>query len=288
MDEKKYKKQFKMASCGRAPWASVIEPHNRDSVMRQIRLECLQIYGYAIDTCPKRAVCLGQSCLGRELPWKSPTAKPYLEKMRNLGMLSGEEYIVNSCSDCPIRDICKTPCAQMNDFINRHQSKQPELVYQENIDNHAIEASEEASRPSLFEGLKIPWDCLGATREAIVRLRLYDRKDFLTIARKCQLYDQSTSRFEFYSALTKLAEYAILREFIKEKGDNLTLDQNQILTKRYIHNMDLVSIAKDSSTTKQNISQIINRIITKNKISWPKYVKKQGNKVIYSIPQVLQ
>lgn len=288
MDQKEFKKQYKPASCGRAPWAAVIEPHKRDSVMRQIRLECLQLYGYEMDTCPKRGVCIGKSCLGRPLPWKSPTAKPYLDKMKALNMVTNDEYLVSGCDTCPFKTSCTSVCPQINDFMNRHTQKQPELIYQETVDNYPVEFSEEPSEPSLFDGLEIPWSCLGPDREAIVKLRLFKRRDFLSISKQCNLYDQAAAKYEFYAALTKLSEYAILRQFLKEKGKVLTLGQFSILTKRYIDNLDLDSIATNRGTTKQNISQTINRVITKYKLNWPIYVKKQGNKVIYNIPEVLQ
>ena len=289
MEQNKFKSQYKFASCSRAPWASVIEKGQRDSVMRQIRLECLQIYGYEMDTCPKKEVCLGKSCLGRELPWKSPTAKPYLDKMEQMGLLTNKEYIVQAnCNNCPIKPTCTAVCPQINDFMARHTKKQPDLVLKDTLDNYVLEAPEPPSENTFISGLPLPFDCLNKASQTVVKLRMNKRTDFLTISKECSLFDQSEAYYIFYRSLTKLSEYAILRRFLKEKGSILTLGQKEILEKRYIHNKDLKDIAKDRGTSIQNIQQIIARVIKANKISWPIYVKRSGNKTVYAVPEVLR
>jgi predicted DNA-binding protein YlxM (UPF0122 family) len=135
--------------------------------------------------------------------------------------------------------------------------------------------------PAELNEVELPWDCLGDSREAIVRLRLYQRKDFLTIARKCQLFNQSAAKYEFYAALDKLSEYAIVREFLKEKGDQLTLAQNEILKARYIRNEKISDIASSRGVDVSAVSHLIKRVFEKYSIHWPVYVKKENNKVIY-------
>lgn len=288
MEENKFKQQYKSAACSRAPWASVIERGKRDSIMRQIRIECVQAYGYDLDTCPSRLTCIGKSCLGREMPYKSPTALPYLKKMEKLGLIKDQQYYVKDCNDCPIRKSCTSVCPMMNDFLNRHQKKQPDLVYQESVDNYSPEPLEQPTLPSELSGLTLPWDCLKDAWKLIVKLRLEERKDFLTISSTCNLFDQAAAKKEFYYALTKLAEYAIVREFIKEKKEYLTLGQYEILKAKYIDNKSREQIAKEHNITYNAVRHKISKTLKKHKVEWPIYVKKEKGKLIYNIPKVLQ
>ena len=288
LNENKFKKTFKSSACARAPWAAFIEPGKRDSIMRQIRIECVQLYGYDLDTCPSRSVCIGKSCLGRELPWLSPTAKPYLEKMKQLGMITGDLYYVEDCSTCPIKNSCTSVCPMMNDFLNRHQSKQPEMVYQESMENYGSQAPERPVMPSELNNVTLPWDCLDPSKEALVKLRLEKRKDFLTIAKQCQLFDQKDARYEFYAALTKLSEYAIVREFIKENKENLTEKVYKVLTDVYINNKTSEQVAQEQGVTYIAIRKMVSRTLKKHSITWPIYVTKKKGKIVYNIPEVLQ
>lgn len=291
MSEDKFKQDIRFASCARAPWARYIEPGKRDEIMRKIRIECIQFYGHSMDTCDLKSVCIGKKCLGRQLPFLSPTAKPYLDKLvadKRNKVKEGKFYVVDNCNDCPIRNSCTSVCPMMNDFLNRHQKKQPDLIYQETLDNYVSEGPQRPVMPSNMAGMDLPWDCLKDDWKRIVKLRLNQRKDFLTIANTCGLFDQAAAKKEFYYALTKLAEYAIVREFLKEKREDLTLGQFEILTAKYIENKSRKQIATERNMTYDAVRNIIYKTLTKHDITWPIYVTTEQGKIRYNIPEVLQ
>lgn len=123
MDELEYKRKFKPSSCSSPPWATLIPAKDRPEILRIIRQECIDIYGHDLDECPKRFTCLKKSCIGRPLPWKSPTAAPYLERLKETQVIKNEEmFIQTDCSVCPIAAICKNPCNQVLDFIDRKEN----------------------------------------------------------------------------------------------------------------------------------------------------------------------
>lgn len=290
MDEKKFKKTFKPAACTQAPWAAVIPESIRDATLYKIRQETQQIYGYTMDECPKRKVCLTKDCIGRPLPWKSPTAKPYLDELKKTHTITNNELFITMCGVCPIATTCKTPCAQVDDFLQRDKSEEPKLEYRENLDNIVAEPSYQKDIISdlLANSLDIPWDAIHPKRQLTVRKYLYENKDFLTIAKEMKYHDQSRARYEFYAALTTLAEYATMRKFLSEHSEKLTAKQREMLRLVYIDHCTITQAADIYSQTKQSTQQMLARVVTKHKIKWNKYVYKKGNKVIYNVPELLK
>ena len=82
VDEKAFKRIHKPPACTKAPWEHLVTGPNKDNILRAIRQETIAIYGQSMDECPKRKVCFTKSCIGRPLPFKSPTAKPYLDQLK--------------------------------------------------------------------------------------------------------------------------------------------------------------------------------------------------------------
>lgn len=285
MDSKK-----KPAACTQPPWRFYIPEDIRDKVVRQIRAECNDIYGQSYDQCPKRMVCMGKSCLGRPLPWKSPTAKPYLEEMVKQVKMQKDEMLIEGCEICPFAKECKKPCRQINDYLNRNTKKEVSLVYKENLENVSQENETDIIALPDLAGKEIPWDVLNDRKKEVVKKRLYERVDFLTIAKQLDLNNQARAKYEYYAALNKLSEYAVMRQFLSEAS--LTPKQTVLLDKVYFENKTLTSAAEELNITKQAAQQTLARVLKKYDIRWHKFVRKKRingkDKVIYNIPEVIR
>lgn len=289
MDEKQFKLVYRPASCTQPPWANLIPSDQRDEVLATIRRETIQAYGFSMDECPKRMVCFTKECLGRPLPFKSPTAKPYLDKLAQNQTVVNEEMKLSNCSTCPLAAKCKSTCAQVNDFMNRDKAQEPELVFRDNLDNIVQEPHDNnIVERILGNDFKIPWDAISNTRKQIIKKYLYEQKDFLTIAKELKLTDQSRARYEFYAGLTILSEYGTVRKFLEEKGDLLTHKQRCTLIMVYQNNFKLKQVAYVEEISKQSVQQIISRVLKKYNIRWHIFVKKHKNKVIYNVPELLK
>ncbi len=287
MDEKKFKKDNRPAACTLPPWAGLIPSDRRDEVLRQIKHETVMAYGYSMDECPKRMVCFSKKCIGRPLPWKSATAKPYLDELVKRHNIQNDEMFLTNCDLCPIANICKSPCAQVNDFLQRDKSKEPQLEYRDNLENIEVIPERIVSVENLIgKGLKIPWDVLTTKRKETVQKYLYQQKDFLTIAKELGYHDQSRARYEYYAALTTLSEYATMRRFLEEKGAELPKHIKDTLEAVYKDNLDITEVAQQRSVSKQAIQQRVARTIKRYKITWNTFVRKEGNKVIFNKSEV--
>lgn len=287
MDDNKWKYINKPPACTKPIWKGLIPKDKRDAVLRQIRQECIDIYGYDLDECPKRKVCFTKKCIGRPLPWKSPTALPYLKQLEKTHVIINKELYIENCENCPIKNSCKRNCEQVNDFLNRNYTEEATLLYRDNIDNISYDNYEDkTSSFSLVNG-KIPWDILNEKRKSIIKYYLYKQNDFKFIADKLNLNNQAYVKYEFYAGLTKLSEYAKIREFLESKP-NITKNQEKILKQIYLNKKSIVEVAKELKLSKQNIQQIVKRVINKYNIKWSKFVYKKNNKVIYNIPKIFK
>ena len=286
MDEKTFKKINKPPACTKAPWEHLVTGPNRDNILRQIRQETIAAYGESMDECPKRKVCFTKQCIGRPLPWKSVTAKPYLDQLKTTHNITNDELYLANCDACPIAMYCSSTCSQMNDFLQRDKTEEPEMVYKESLDNIVQEADQEDRLTGILgKGLATPWDCLTKRREQVIKKYVYENKDFLTVAKELGLYDQAKAKYEFYAALTRLSEYAVMRKWIK---DNPEANGIETLNKIYNENHTMVQVAEEMKVSKQAVQQTVARIIKANSITWAIFVRKQGNKVVYNVPEVLR
>jgi len=140
MDEKKFKKINKPPACTQQPWAHLIHPDDRFNVLGKIREESIMLHGENLDACPKRKTCFTKACMGRPLPVKSPTFQPYLEQLKKTHKIVNDELYINNCGSCQIAPTCKSLCHQMNDWLQRDSDPQPNLIYQDNLENYPTDA----------------------------------------------------------------------------------------------------------------------------------------------------
>lgn len=289
--EKKFKHENKQAACTKRPWEFLLPKDQRIEILFKVKQECLQLYEHDFEECSKRMVCFGKKCLGRPLEWLSPTALPYLKQFAKIvGIKENEDYTIETdCTSCPMFKNCTYSCAQVTDFMRRDSVPEPQLSYKENIDNLTQQPERVIILDTLVaKGRKVPWDALPTKRRQTVEKYLYEQKDFLSIAKDLGYTDQKNAQYAFWAALTTLSEYATMRKFIDEKGPELTSEINEILKSLYIDNMSITDLAEKKNVSKQTIQQRVSRVIKKYNVNWHKFVKKQGNKIVYSTVEVIR
>lgn len=287
--EKQFKLINKNSTCTKRPWEYLIPQEDKYAIILKVRQECVEIYGHDFSECSKRKVCFTKKCMGRELEWKSPTALPYLKEFAKMvGINEGDEYFIQTdCSSCPIYNTCKSTCFQISDYINRDKSLEPKLVYKETVEQYKEDNSYSSQRQNLTN-LQIPWDCLPERKAAVIKKYLYQQKDFLSIAKELDLNNQARAKYEFYSALTTLSEVAVMRKFIEDKNTVLDAKQLAILKAIYLEGKTLTEVSEQCKISKQAVQQLIARLVAKYNLKWAVFVKKQGSKLIYNVPEILK
>ena len=292
MDETEYKKFNKFPSCNVAPFSFLIPSKIRKETLLKIKNESIDLYGEDLSgECPKRKVCaISKECLGRPLPFNSPTAKPYLDQLAKTQKIIGEKLFVTTCTDCSIAKSCSKSCPTVNDFLKRGTSPSPKLYYSPNTNElkAEIENYDESIPKALLQINNIPWEILTEKQTNIIKSYIYDQRDFLTVANKFNLTNQAEAKYVFYSALNKLSEYGILRQFIDNNEDKLTKVQLEVLKFIYFDNNSFTETAAFFGLTKQGVSNIITRVIEKFNIKFTKFVSKKEGKVIYNILEFLK
>jgi len=168
MEDLKFKRKHKPPACTQAPWKYLIKPYEREKTLRKIREECKDIYLKSFDICPKLENCNGKTCIGRPLPWDSETAKPFLDKLKKTQKIINNELFVEDCSNCEIKNLCKNTCKQVNNFIDRHKTKEPPISYKE-VDNFVKLPKEEQTSVFFTNSEDIPWEVLSETRRNVIK-----------------------------------------------------------------------------------------------------------------------
>jgi len=287
MSDESFKQSHRTAVCVSNPIEHLIPKDCSQAILEAIKQESIAEYGYdVLGECSKRKVCFSKKCLGRELPWKSKSAFPYLEVLTKTNKIENDLlFIETDCANCKIFDSCKKPCNQVTDYLNRDRNVAIKTSANEPFDS--VYTITDNGNTTTFTA-NIPWDALSDRRRAVIKLHLYDRRDFKYIAKELDINNQSRAKYEYYAALTTVSEYAIVREFLSKSLSKLTEKQQVIMKRVYYDNVTLVDVAKESGVSKQAIQQMVTRVVTKHNIKWTKFVWKKGTKIIYNVPKVLK
>lgn len=293
--ELEFKKTSKISACTMPPWAQFIPPQLRPELLRKIRQEMLDAYGFPFDECEKRLVCFKKECLGRRLPWKSKTAVPFLDELvktqetrLNPETNELEMVVQTNCANCPIFKVCKSPCNQVLDFIEKDKKPEPQINYKNAIPDVRVEVPILEPANFLAKETDIPWDVLPPKKIEIIKKYVFEYRDYRYIAELLDLNNQARVKYEFYAALNKLSEYAAMRKFYTEFKKELTPRQQSIIELVYYKNMTFVQAAATLKISKQSVQQTVARIIKKYKIKWKTYVKKKGKKILYQVPELFK
>lgn len=286
-EELKFKKTFKNGACLSSPITYLIPANIRKETLLAIKNELLDKGLESHVECPKRFVCqLKGKCLGRPLEVESKTAQPYLKQLELTGKVVNGEYFVEGCETCPIAKTCSKTCFQVDQFVNRHRTQEPYINYRDNLEISnfpEIDAILDVFGDKA-ENLEIPYDCLNEVNKEVIRMYLYEQRDFASTAKATGLANGAAAKKMFYYSLNQLAETANMRKFITEGRGKLTYVQLKILEEVYLNNKSLTDVAYEMQISKQSVSQTIAKVIENNNIKIPRFVKKSKDKVTYNVP----
>ena len=296
MNDQEFKARHKKGTCLSCPFEHLIPSDIRKQTLLAIKNESIDKYGYDLTIeCPKRTYCDTKKCLGRPLPYLSKTALPYLKKLEKTHKIIPDtqegayNLFVETCEGCPIAKTCTKPCSMIYEYLHRDKVQEPWLNYKSNIENYEIEDSNDVeATTNLLTSMEVPWDCLTPRKAETIRKYLFEQRDFNYVADFLDLNNGARVKYEFYSALTKLSEFAAMRLFLKNHNYELSQKQYKLLKLIYIDNLSLTKVSKKLNISKPAVGQSLARVIKKYKISWQVFVHKHDGKVIYNVPMVLK
>lgn len=176
----------------------------------------------------------------------------------------------------------------MNDWLQREKDQQPDLLYRDNLENYPTDQQLQETVNSRDFDLSLCWEVIPQHKANIIKKYLYQQKDFEIVAKELKISNKALAKYEYYSTLNKLAEFSVMRKFLK--GDSLALTETQqlVLNIVYFGNKSLTDTAKELNISVESVRRTILRVVDSNKLTWPVFVKKVQGKLVYNIPEVLK
>ncbi len=260
-----------MAACTSPPWQALIPFEERPDALRRIREECLSEYGYEFEECSKRLRCDKKQCIGRPLPWKSKTAKPYLDELSKTQKIVNEEMvIITDCQTCPIFKKCTSTCNQIDDYIDRKVKPEPVMYYRNDVSNSTIESEGSA----FFKDISAPihWHLISTLYKNALQDYILKDLNLNELAVKYNT-DRATIKSYVYSAITTLSKYrAIAKSF---NSGIFRSDLQKTCIKQLLDSNTIKELAAQFNVTNSAIRLHIQNFTQDNKITWKKYVHRE-------------
>lgn len=283
-----FKKLNRPSACTETPFKYLIPKEIREEVLLKIKYESIDLHGEDLSgECNKRLVCASKTCLGRPLPTLSPTAKPYLEQLaKTHNIVDNKLFITTDCSTCPIVKTCSSTCNQINDYVDRFKTEEPTIYYRPITEEIVAEDYTEEGINFTVNGSDIPWDCLSKQWLEIVKMYMYEKKDYKHIADNLGLNNETIVKYKFYLALTKLSKYGTIRKFLKT-NPKLPKKRKFIVEQYFLHNKSRKQICEELNITNQVCQRHLTLFYKTNNLKWKKFVRKQGTEIIYNIPMIV-
>lgn len=290
MTDNQFKKKNKPALCTLDPVLSQVPKdryHELINIVRQRARDKGSVYDPG---CPKRFTCDG-ICTGRPIINDVPELKPYIKKISHLIQLDGMLY-VNGCKMCPIVKTCKNTCDQVSDFMNRNENKDDLTNKMEPVIipmDHALStwvSDDSDSAPGILTELisrygsiqdaisNLPWDAINSKRQRLIKMYIFEGKDFRASAKDLGYSNGVVARNEFYRALTKLSKYATVRFYIECNRDSIEDIDYELLQMRYYEFLSVSEISSRLNIPVGTIRSKLFRFLTKAKMKYSRFVVK--------------
>lgn len=300
MNDADFKKKNKPPLCTEDPFLALVPKnltHEIINIARQrSRDHGLDDYDFG---CPKRFTCDGQ-CSGRPVPDYIPELKPYIEKLKHLITSDGLMY-VNKCDQCPIAITCKKTCSQIADYMERGKNKDDITNKSDPViltTDYALgtwvseQPGSDEPQPGVLSELisrygsiqdaieNLPWEAINERRKRLVRMYIFEGKDFRACAKEIGYSNGTVARNEFYRSLTTLSKFATVRYYIELHRDEIPDFDYELLQLRYYQFLTVSEIAKQLGLPIGTVRSRLFRFISRSSLKYTKYVNK--NKVIPS------
>lgn len=298
MTDANFKKKNRPPLCTEDPFLGIVP---RDKVHEILNIARQRSRDAGLDDydlgCPKRFTCDG-NCTGRPVPNNIPELQPYIKKLQHLIAPDGLMY-VSKCKACPIAKTCKRVCNQVADYMDRGKNKEDITnkfdVSQTSTDfalGRWVSNDSDDAQPGVLVKLierygsiqdtieNMPWGAINKKRARLVRMYIFEGKDFRACAVELGYSNGTVARNEFYRSLTTLSKFATVRYFVEEHRDEISDLDHELLQLRYYKFFTVNEIAKQLNLPVGTVRSRLFRFINKSGLKYVKYVNK--NKVIPS------
>jgi hypothetical protein len=290
MNDTQFKKKNKPALCTLDPVMAVV-PKAKFHELQNIVRQKLRDSGLDYDSgCPKRHTCLG-NCTGRPIYHQVDELKPYIDKIRHLIAPDGMIYL-KGCGTCPIKSTCKKTCNQVSDFMDRNKNKEdlvnklePAIVTTDFALSHWV-GDDTESQPGILSELisrygsiqdtieNLPWGAINDKRQRLIRMYVFEGKDFRASAIELGYSNGNVARNEFYRSLTTLSKFATVRYFIEQHRDEISDFDYELLQLRYYKFLSVNEISKLLILPVGTIRSKLFRFLKKSKTKYSRFVVK--------------
>lgn len=291
MTDAQFKKKNRPALCTEDPFLAIV-PRNKVHEILNIARQRSRDAGmddYDLG-CPKRYICEGD-CTGRPVPTHVPELKPYIKKLQHLISPDGMMY-VNKCAKCPVAKTCKKVCDQIADYMERGKNKEDitnkfdETTTPLDFNLGSWVADSEDQKPGVLAKLierygsiqdtieNMPWGAISEKRGRLVRLYIFEGKDFRACATELGYSNAVIARNEFYRSLTTLSRFATARFFIEEHRDEISDLDYELLQLRYYKFLTVDQISQQLNIRVGTVRSRLFRFISKSKLRYMKYVSR--------------
>ena len=290
MNDTSFKKKNKPALCCVDPVMSAV-PKDKFHEIQNIVRQKLRDAGLDYDSgCPKRLTCTGL-CTGRPIYHQVDELKPYIDKIRHLIAKDGMIYL-SGCQTCPIVKTCKSTCNQVSDFMNRQSNKEDLTIKMEPVQvstDYAISnwvSEDTESNPGILAELierygsiqntieQLPWGAINDKRQRLIRMYVFEGKDFRASANELGYSNGNVARNEFYRSLTTLSKFATVRYFIEQHRDEISDFDYELLQLRYYKFLSVNEISGLLALPVGTIRSKLFRFLKKSKTKYSRFVVK--------------
>ena len=251
MNDTQFKKKNKPALCTLDPVLSQVPKDKYHELLNICRQKARDSGFEDYDTgCPKRHTCLG-NCTGRPIAHYIDELKPYIDKVRHLIAPDGMIYL-KGCGTCPIKTTCKKTCNQVSDFMDRNKNKEdlttkfePVAITTDYALANWVGGDDGETQPGILSELigrygsiqdtieNLPWGAINDKRQRLIRMYVFEGKDFRASANELGYSNGNVARNEFYRSLTTLSKFATVRYFIEQHRDEISDFDYELLQFRY-------------------------------------------------------
>jgi Sigma-70, region 4 len=288
MSDVTFKKKNKPALCTLDPIMSLVSKEKFHEIQNIVKQK-LRDAGLEYDlSCPKRFTCNGK-CSGRPVYHQVDELKPYIDKVKHLIAKDGMIYL-QGCQTCPIVKTCKSTCNQISDFMNRSNNKEDLTVKMEPVQISTDNAMSNwvsddiESNPSVLSELierygsiqaiveQLPWGAVSDKRQRLIRMYVFEGKDFRACANELGYSNGNVSRNEFYRSLTVLSKYATVRYFIEQHRDDISDLEYELLQLRYYEFLPLEEIGIKLNMPTGTVRSKIFRFLKKANTKYSRFV----------------
>ena len=291
MSDASFKKKNKHAICTLDPVMASVPKDKFHELQNIVRQKCRDV-GLDYDSaCSKRLTCNG-TCTGRQVYHFIDELAPYIKKISHIIAPDGMIYL-KGCGTCPIKTTCKKTCNQVSDFMDRNKNKEdlttkfePVAITTDYALANWVGGDDGETQPGILSELigrygsiqdtieNLPWGAINDKRQRLIRMYVFEGKDFRASANELGYSNGNVARNEFYRSLTTLSKFATVRYFIEQHRDEISDFDYELLQLRYYKFLSVNEISGQLGLPVGTIRSKLFRFLKKSKTKYSRFVVK--------------